>query len=622
MGGLLTAIAQPDKPQFESPAQAIQQQLTLRHLAGQATIQQQMVQENALKIAAAQKQQQAETDLAGSVMANTKLGDDGKYKLDSDAVMQDLLKKGHSKQAYLFDTDMRAHAKSVADQATAHLTQLGKMHEMQASAIDAIRADAPKEWENPTPVTPVLGEGQPVVNTEVDPQKIVALKASAQQQLQQLQANGAIANPAEVKPLTDFISNPTKENYQALLGFQKSKISHADNVKDLTASLEQVKTELGIQDARIKQPGEQADVDIKLARAAAYKNLTPKTIDSQIDVELNPDKYSDPHIKEQVRIENETAKAAAHAALPDGYKAVQDAIKDSADRISRLASSVAGAGAKAPITIHVAAANAAGRQAATLGASGLTDDDIMREGQKYAISGDMPQMGMGSSVIRTKILHAANEYARESGMTPREMLLAKAAWKGDTASLAALQKQRDQIVSFENTAKKNLDLFLTSAAQIPDTGIPWLNKPLRELDEKLVGSANMAAVNAARQVANNEIAKVTSGGGLGGVLSDAARKEVADYNPKSATFAQTMKVAQILTKDMDNRHSSLDNSLSEIRGRMAGGAPTAQTATQPATAAPVKYFTKADIDAAVASHPGMTAKQVENGFIASGWTKK
>lgn len=265
---------------------------------------------------------------------------------------------------------------------------------------------------------------------------------------------------------------------------------------------------------------------------------------------------------------NTRTKGLVRSAMARGdLKGAQAIIKDASDQIGKTESAVATAKATAPIKINVNSAEAGARAQAQTAAAGLTDDDFRRAGEQYAISGVMPPMGMGS-VGRGKIVHAAEQFARDSGMTPRDLATAQAAFKGDSNSLQKFQQQRDQIVSFEQTAQKNLDLFLDLANKIPDTGVPWLNTPIRNLDANVVGSANMAAVNAARQVANNEIAKVTSGGGLGGVLSDSARHEVASYNPASATFAQTKAVANVLKQDMANRHASMDATLGEIRGRI------------------------------------------------------
>jgi len=216
----------------------------------------------------------------------------------------------------------------------------------------------------------------------------------------------------------------------------------------------------------------------------------------------------------------------------------------------------------------------AGRPQVNVSGPGMaTEDDYKAEGAIYARTGIMPSLGTGSGAGRSKILHYAHAWAREKGLKPDELVSMRAAYAGDKASLLAFTKQFDQIKSFEQTASKNLDLFLSLAEKIPDTGVPWLNIPLRLLNEKLVGADNMAAVNTARNVANNEIAKVTSGGGLGGVLSDSARHEVAEYNPKEATFAQTKKVAGILKIDMANRIGAMTEAKADIMNRLGGGEP-------------------------------------------------
>src|SRR5262249_10405083 len=153
-----------------------------------------------------------------------------------------------------------------------------------------------------------------------------------------------------------------------------------------------------------------------------------------------------------------------------------------------------------------------------------------RAGEQYGRTGVMPSTGR-TSAARLKIEHYKNEWARDNGFSAQDLVMLQAAYKGDVESLKKFQAQRDQIVSFEQTAQKNLDLFITQAQKIVDSGVPWINKKLRDLGNNFGGSEAIAAANTARQIANNEIAKVTSGGGLGGVLSDSARNEVKEYNP-------------------------------------------------------------------------------------------
>jgi len=211
------------------------------------------------------------------------------------------------------------------------------------------------------------------------------------------------------------------------------------------------------------------------------------------------------------------------------------------------------------------------RPVVNTGASALTADDYSRMGEEYARTGIMPGVASRDAQARALVNHSANEWARSKGLSPSDVVTMQAAYKGDAGSLKNMQKNRDQIVSFENTAGKNLDLFLGQAQKVVDSGSQWINTPLRSIARGGLGSADQAAYDAARQVATNEIAKVTSGGGMSTVLSDTARKEVADFNPMNATLAQTVGVAKVLRQDMANRHQSMDGELAEIRARIGGG---------------------------------------------------
>ena len=95
-----------------------------------------------------------------------------------------------------------------------------------------------------------------------------------------------------------------------------------------------------------------------------------------------------------------------------------------------------------------------------------------------------------------------------------------------------------------------------------------------------------AQYDAARQVALSEIAKITSNPNLSGALSDSARHEVAAFNPDTATLKQTVAVMTLLKRDMDNRKSSLDDQLKDIRQRIAappGGSTSTPTVSPKAT---------------------------------------
>lgn len=229
------------------------------------------------------------------------------------------------------------------------------------------------------------------------------------------------------------------------------------------------------------------------------------------------------------------------------------------------------------------ATHAAGSQASDI--TSLTAGGLDMAALNYRKTGIMPPLGMGDRTTRQRILNRAAELTAtdiqriEAGGT--DVAGNKADYKADSTSLGKLQQQRDAIGAFENTAKKNIDLFLDAAKKIPDTGIPLLNTPARWI-AGAGGSADIAKYNAARQVAISEIAKIVQNPNLTGQLSDSARHEIDVFNPSNATLKQTIAVMNLLKQDMANRKTSLDDQLKETRGRI-GATGTNSEPAKPVT---------------------------------------
>jgi hypothetical protein len=157
-----------------------------------------------------------------------------------------------------------------------------------------------------------------------------------------------------------------------------------------------------------------------------------------------------------------------------------------------------------------------------------------------------------------------------------DLASSKATFSADTNSLKSLQKQFDGMTAFEGTALKNLDLYAQTAAKIPDLGAKFANVPLRMITGGMIGTDNMAALNAARQTASSEVAKVLSSATGSGVLSDTQKKEAQDIVDGNLPFSATMKVVNTLKQDMANRHQSYQTDIDTIRGRL-GANPQTQT---------------------------------------------
>jgi hypothetical protein len=219
----------------------------------------------------------------------------------------------------------------------------------------------------------------------------------------------------------------------------------------------------------------------------------------------------------------------------------------------------------------------------------LSPQALDNAAQLYNQTAQLPPMGMGKqgAAVRSSILNRAAELSGATNLASN-----KADYKADTASLDGLTKMRDSVTAFEETSGKNLDLFLEKAKGIMDSGSPAVNLPLR-LGAKLTGSANQAAYEAARQVAINEIAKVTSNPTLAGSLSDSARHEIAAFSPENASLKQIYAVSKVLKQDMENRRTALDGKIAEVHGRLSGsrtantsGAAAGSGASPGVTAAP------------------------------------
>ena len=240
----------------------------------------------------------------------------------------------------------------------------------------------------------------------------------------------------------------------------------------------------------------------------------------------------------------------------------------------------------------------------------LSPEAIAMLARNVAAGGQMPPLGRNAGGTIAKVLNQA------AGQDPNLNIAgARAGYKADAGALVALQKQRDSVAAFENTALKNLDQFLAVSKGVVDTGSPWLNTPLRQINEKMLGSADATAFNVARQVAVTEIAKVLSNPGTSGVLSDSARHEVQELIGPNATLAQIVRAANILKADMQNRAAAMDAQISEIKERIGGGAPAAPTNTggsrgghTPAPAArPAAGITVTDPNGGVHTFPNQAA---------------
>jgi hypothetical protein len=287
--------------------------------------------------------------------------------------------------------------------------------------------------------------------------------------------------------------------------------------------------------------------------------------DPQMDG-LIPEQYS-PQAAEQVRQMGVSPKDLATVS-PDKLE-LQDYLKKNpgkgpSDFLAWKTGTEAAAKSQADINT-LNQLNAQNKKTGQTVAPGLTPEATDSVATTFHNTGQLPQgRGVAGQAQRTAVMN------REREMFPGTVLSANSAeFAANKKSLGEIQPKLDQVNAFENTAVKNLDLFTGLAQKAVDSGLPILNAPWRAA-AGMLGGPDQAAFNAARQVAINEIAKVTSSPGLSGQLSDSARHEVEQFIPESATVGQIMRVASVLKQDMGNRKSSYEDQITAIQGRLGG----------------------------------------------------
>lgn len=207
---------------------------------------------------------------------------------------------------------------------------------------------------------------------------------------------------------------------------------------------------------------------------------------------------------------------------------------------------------------------------------GMSPEAFDQAAEKYFSSGQLPPAGRGGPALAMNkaIMNRVAELHPDGSLAGNA-----AAFSANKKSLEGLQKNFDQVSAFENTAGKNLDVFLGTAQKVIDSGSSWINKPLRAGASGL-GSDDQAAFNTARTTALTEISKVLNSSNASGVLSDSARHEVSELVGPNATYSNIVAAAKILKTDMGNRHQSYADQIADIQGRLNGGksAPQSQPA--------------------------------------------
>lgn len=607
----LDAAPRPAQNAPPDPLQEFQRASALKTAAGQQQIQQQTVQQNDIALQQQQMQLADMKKLRDLAPQYVQKNDDGTVKgYDIDGMANGALAAGINPQtvAGLRNT----YAESVKNLAGANKAQLDLEQEKNDKAfevLEGLRGLAPK----PTAATPQVQGGPQATPAPVqpgpqsapvpgtggmpafmlpnmpqgggDPSQAAAAQPQAAPQVQvspeAMQGyHSAIMklarlgiNVGQLNP-NQFPTDDQLNGFEAGLGTHKQALADAKTVAETTKATSE---------------GKKADVE---AQTAVWK---PAGEGSLVNLQTGQ---------------------MIHGVAPVEREELQDYLnKHPGQGASDFASWKAKQAPLARFQIETGSGGQGGGNSADAAATakryGMTPAAFDQTAEKYFTTGQLPQVGRGISGIglnreimnRAAALHPGASLAENS-----------AEFAANKTSLGKLQTQFDQVNAFENTAGKNLDLFLNQAKKVIDTGSPWINKPLRSIDQNALGSEDQAALGAARTTALTEISKVLNSANATGVLSDSARHEVSGLIGEGATLKQIVSAANILKQDMANRHQSYADQIKDIQGRIGGGSAAPAPASQQPTGKAVSL-------AAAKQLPSMQGKsddEIRAAIVAAG----
>jgi hypothetical protein len=136
-----------------------------------------------------------------------------------------------------------------------------------------------------------------------------------------------------------------------------------------------------------------------------------------------------------------------------------------------------------------------------------------------------------------------------------------ASFAAKKAALASSEKAMNIIEGYSKVWTLNADNYEKSVAALPDTGIPYLNKPIREIDEKLLGSPVITAAKSYAIPTLREYVRLTgSSPNMTGPIHQTAIDE--------ATIEQINTAISAMRMDIQNAHVGLGEQKSQLESEI------------------------------------------------------
>jgi len=187
------------------------------------------------------------------------------------------------------------------------------------------------------------------------------------------------------------------------------------------------------------------------------------------------------------------------------------------------------------------------------GGSSLTQDAIKMEGIKYAMTGQMPSMGMGNAGLRSKIINYASAYLIENGINPTEVPAMQAGFKATKDTYANMKKSTEQFGAFEKAMISNMEYATKLSSKYSRTSFPAANTLINAIRTH-TGDPEIVEMGTAIYAAAMEFEKIRTAGTAitSAELSMNAQKKAEEIVNKSQTHGQILAVLKAMKTDASN----------------------------------------------------------------------
>lgn len=314
----------------------------------------------------------------------------------------------------------------------------------------------------------------------------------------------------------------------------------------------------GAQTAQIEQQTELTRQNLQAMQQ--YLNNPQATLGpgGVIDKVIDPKKYPDINQRVKGRVQ---AAYAMPGTNPEKVSAANEAIQqgaaaaDAMDRATNpdlLNFDIKKAGATAKATAEA--------QASVFNAN-PNSIDLMAE---QALNG---QFTSRNPVLMAQVYGRAAQLAQQRGLSAQQVIMERNSATANKEALNAVTKQYQELKPFADMAEKNAGILEQKAAKVANLGAPALNTPIRNLQAKFAGNADVAAYRAALLPVQSDFARILSSPTGAGQLTDEARRDMENAIAPGATPQQVTAALNVFRTDAKNRREAYESTISQLKGQ-------------------------------------------------------